>query len=46
MLKLHNLIPDEIIKNNKINNIYINGISCDSRKIKNGYIFAAFNGVK
>ena len=46
MLKLHNLIPDDIIKNNKINNIYINGISCDSRKIKNGYIFAAFNGVK
>ena len=44
MLKLHNLISDKIIKKYNINNLSISGISCDSNKIKKGYIFAAFNG--
>ena len=46
MLKLYNLIPNEVIKQYKINNIFIKGITCDSRKIKKGYIFAAFHGVQ
>ena len=46
MLKLHNLISDKIIKKYNINNLSISGISCDSNKIKKGYIFAAFNGSK
>jgi UDP-N-acetylmuramyl pentapeptide synthase len=46
MLKLYNLIPNEVIKKYKINNIFIKGITCDSRKIKNGYIFAAFHGAQ
>ena len=46
MLKLYNLIPNEVIKKYKINNIFIKGITCDSRKIKKGYIFAAFHGVQ
>ena len=44
MLKLYNLISDKIIKKYNINNLSISGISCDSNKIKKGYIFAAFNG--
>jgi len=45
MIKLYNLISDKIIKQQNINNIAISGISCDSRKIKKNYIFAALVGV-
>ena len=45
MVKLYNLISDQIIKKYNINDISINGITCDSRKIKKGYIFAVFRGV-
>ncbi|PPR17096.1 MAG: UDP-N-acetylmuramoyl-L-alanyl-D-glutamate--2,6-diaminopimelate ligase [Alphaproteobacteria bacterium MarineAlpha9_Bin3] len=43
MIKLYNLLPKT--KNNKnISNIEVNGISCDSRKIKKKYIFVALSG--
>ena len=45
MVKLYNLISDQVIKKYNINNMSINGITCDSRKIKKGYIFAVFRGV-
>ena len=45
MIKLYNLIPDKIIKQQNISNISLCGISCDSRKIKKNYIFAALVGV-
>ena len=45
MIKLNNLIPDKIIKHQNISNISVSGISCDSRKIKKNYIFAALVGV-
>ena len=45
MIKLYNLIPDKIIKQQNISNISLSGISCDSRKIKKNYIFAALVGV-
>lgn len=44
MIKLYNLIPYSIINNKNIKNTSISGISCDSRKIKNNYIFVALNG--
>ena len=45
MVKLYNLISDQIIKKYNINDISINGITCDSRKIKKGYIFAVLIGI-
>jgi len=44
MIKLHSLIAQKIIKKYKISNLFIKGITCDSRKVKKGYIFAAFKG--
>jgi UDP-N-acetylmuramoyl-L-alanyl-D-glutamate--2,6-diaminopimelate ligase len=46
MTKLHSLLADEIVKNQNIKDILIKGISCDSRRIKKNYIFAAFCGEK
>jgi UDP-N-acetylmuramoyl-L-alanyl-D-glutamate--2,6-diaminopimelate ligase len=44
MIKLYNLIPNEIKEKQYISNVFIKGISCDSRKIKKNYIFAALVG--
>ena len=44
MTKLHSLISDKIIKKYQIKNLLIKGITCDSRKVKKGYIFAVFKG--
>ena len=44
MKKLHSLIPKEIIDKYKIKNLSTKGITCDSRKVKKGYIFAVLIG--
>ena len=44
MTKLYSLISQKIIKKYQISNLLINGITCDSRKVKKGYIFAVFKG--
>ena len=44
MIKLYNLIPEKIIKQQNLSNISVFGVSCDSRKIKKNYIFAALVG--
>ena len=44
MTKLHSLISQKTIKKYQISNLLINGITCDSRKVKKGYIFAVFKG--
>jgi len=44
MTKLHSLISQKTIKKYQIRNLLIKGITCDSRKVKNGYIFAVFKG--
>jgi len=44
MIKLHSIIHHKIINKYEINDLSIEGISCDSRKVKAGYIFAVFKG--
>ena len=44
MTKLHSLISHKTIKKYQIKNLLIKGITCDSRKVKKGYIFAVFKG--
>ena len=44
MANLHSIISHKIIKKYQIENLPIKGITCDSRKVKKGYIFAAFKG--
>ena len=44
MEKLYNLISKKIIDKYQISNLSIKGITCDSRNVKKGFIFAAFQG--
>jgi UDP-N-acetylmuramoyl-L-alanyl-D-glutamate--2,6-diaminopimelate ligase len=44
MTNLYSLISNKVINKYQISNLLIKGITCDSRKVKKGYIFAVFKG--